>query len=86
MGVVTRGEVGDLTTREQIRTQVAQVLLASRAVRATAARGDEPEHHVIARLERGNPWPDLDDLTRALMAADDRELLDAELLGHGRIE
>ena len=78
MSVVAGGEVGDLTAREQIRTEVAQVLLASRAEGATATRRDESQHHVIARRERRDSRADLDDLTRALMAPDDRELLDAD--------
>ncbi len=67
--------------REQEGAEVAQVLPAASTRRAPAARRDEAEADVIARLESHDPRSDLDDLTGAFMAADDRELLEAELVG-----
>ena len=57
-----------------------------RAARGAASAGrDEAEHHVVADLEGGDAGPDLDDLAGAFVAADDRELLDAELVGDGGV-
>ena len=54
--------------------------MPGRAARAPPARRDEPEHDVVADRQPGDLGPDLHDLARALVAADHRELLDAQLL------
>ena len=73
LGVVARGAVGDLQAEAQRRAQVAQVLVAGGAARAAAARRDEAEHDVVARLQPADALADLLHDAGALVAADDRQ-------------
>ena len=61
--------------------EVAQVLLAHRARRAAAAGRDEAEDDVVAGLQVDHARADLDHLAGTFVAADDRELLDAQFGG-----
>ena len=77
LGVVPDGAV-HLAPRHQDTADVAQVRMAGGAGRALAARRHEAEHHVVARLQRGDARADLLDDTGALVAADHRQ-------GHGHV-
>jgi hypothetical protein len=78
--VVTRRHVGDLPAGEEELPEVAEVLMAGCAARAPSARGDEPEHDVVAHRQSGHLGTDLHDLPGALVTSDHRKLLDPELL------
>ena len=52
------------------RAVVAEVLVAAGAGRALSARGDEAQHHVVARCQPLDAGADLDHLAGALVAAD----------------
>jgi hypothetical protein len=69
--VVTRGAVGDLLTGAQQCAHVAQVRVACTATWATAARGDEPENHMVARCKPTHAWADSFNNAGAFMAAND---------------
>ena len=62
------------------------MLLADGARRAATAGGDEAHHHVVADGEAAHAGAHLDHLAGALVAADDRELLQPEGRGHLRVE
>ena len=81
LGVVPGGHVGDLAAGQQEGAEVAEVLPALGAARAATTARDEAQDDVVARLHGGDPGPDLDHLASALVAADDRELLEADQLG-----
>ena len=73
-GVVTGRVVPDLAPRHNVRTEVAQVLMAAAARRAVAARRDEAEHDVVADGDPLDLWSHLDDDAGALVPADHRKL------------
>ncbi len=86
---MTGRHVGDLPAAEEILAEVAEVLVAGRTTGAPPARGDEPEDHVVPDRQPRDLGADLHDLPRSLVAADHRELLDAQLLlrlvGQGQV-
>jgi hypothetical protein len=74
LGVVARRAVGDLLAEAEDRAEIAQVLMAGRARRATPARRDEPEDDMVAGLQPRHVLTDLLDDPGALVTADDRQL------------
>ena len=71
--VVAGGAIGDLATgRERRAADVTEVRVTRRTARATTARGDEPEHDVVADFETDDVGADLHHDAGTLVPADER--------------